>query len=425
MNVRIVIPARYGSSRLPGKPLADIGGKPMIQHVFERATTIKGVAGVIVATDDERVLSAVESFGGQAIMTDPDHQSGTDRLVEVSRAFDADIFVNIQGDEPLFRPEDVEKLIDCMAADESVDVATLYHNIDSAEARNPNSVKLVVNAKGDALYFSRSAIPYDRDGDGASFRKHIGIYSYRRSVLDQYGELEQPMLEAAEKLEQLRLLHAGFKIRTVEVEEAAAGVDTPECLERVRALVSGVTNSHPQQPTLSDIKLVITDVDGVLTDGRLVYDTQGESLKTFHVHDGLAIRVLEMSDIKVAVLSGRDSAVLRKRLSDLKIERIRLGAKDKRLACKELMEEANVACENTLFIGDDTLDLPAFEACGLSVSVADAPDYIRESADMVLSSRGGDGAFRELADAILDAQGKLSNIATADGYEQLTGFKAQ
>lgn len=425
MIVRIVIPARYGSSRLPGKPLADIGGKPMIQHVYERALTVEGAAEVVVATDDERVLEAVEGFGGTAVMTDRGHESGTDRLVEVAEGYPADIYINIQGDEPLFRPSDVEQLIACMTADASVDVATLYHTIDAAEARNSNSVKLVLNAMGDALYFSRSPIPHDRDGEGAIYRKHIGIYGYRRSVLDQYGELAQPMLETAEKLEQLRLLHAGFKIRAVEVPEVAAGVDTPECLERVRAMMVETQPSHASLPTLADVKLVITDVDGVLTDGRLVYDAEGESIKTFHVRDGLAIRVLEMSGVAVAVLSGRDSAVLRKRLADLGIDRVWLGAKDKRLACKALMEEARIGPENTLFVGDDTLDLPAFDACGLSVTVADAPSYIRDAADLVLTSQGGQGAFRELADAILQAQDKFGNISTASGYEQLSGFKTQ
>ncbi len=150
--------------------------------------------------------------------------------MEVAEQYPADIFVNIQGDEPLFRPSDVEQLIACMTADASVDVATLYHTVDAEEARNPNSVKLVLNAMGDALYFSRSPIPHDRDGEGAIYRKHIGIYSYRRAVLDQYGELAQPMLETAEKLEQLRLLHAGFKIRTtvrgarVQRLESSAGM---------------------------------------------------------------------------------------------------------------------------------------------------------------------------------------------------------
>ncbi|WP_083868174.1 3-deoxy-manno-octulosonate cytidylyltransferase [Halomonas smyrnensis] len=425
MTVRIVIPARYGSSRLPGKPLADIDGKPMIQHVYERALTVQGATGVVVATDDERVRDAVEGFGGTAVMTDHRHESGTDRLVEVAELYPADIYVNIQGDEPLFRPSDVEQLIACMTDDASVDVATLYHVINADEASNPNSVKLVLNAQNDALYFSRSPIPYDRDGEGVTYRKHIGIYGYRHSVLDQYGELTQPMLETAEKLEQLRLLHAGFKIRAVEVAEVAAGVDTPECLDRVRGLMAGIEPKQMRAPALADVRLVITDVDGVLTDGRLVYDTQGECLKTFHVRDGLAIRVLEMSGITVAVLSGRDSAVLRKRLADLGINRVCLGAKDKRLACQTLMDELDIRPENTLFIGDDTLDLPAFEACGISVSVADAPGYIREAADIVLAAEGGQAAFRELADSILLAQGKFENISTAHGYENLSGFKTQ
>jgi 3-deoxy-manno-octulosonate cytidylyltransferase (CMP-KDO synthetase) len=165
MRVVIVIPARFGSTRLPGKPLLDILGKPMIQHVVERARAVGSAHQVVVATDDERIAEKVRSFGGEALMTDPDHASGTDRLSEVMAKVPGDLFVNIQGDEPWVRPEDIEKLIVGMLADESVAVGTLCHRLPAREARNPNAVKVVLADNGDALYFSRAPIPYPRVND--------------------------------------------------------------------------------------------------------------------------------------------------------------------------------------------------------------------------------------------------------------------
>ena len=239
MNVVIVVPARYGSTRLPGKPLADILGKPMIQHVVERAKEARSAQRVVVATDDERVVAVVKSFGGEALMTDPSHPSGTDRLVEVMGKVPGDLYVNLQGDEPLVRPADIDTLIAGMRSDATVAVGTLCHPMGSEEARNPNMVKVVLTEKGDALYFSRSPIPYPRDGEGeAHYLKHVGVYAYRREVLEHYGTLPQPMLEKAEKLEQLRLLYAGFKIRAWQVEPTGPGVDTPEGLAEVRRLLA-------------------------------------------------------------------------------------------------------------------------------------------------------------------------------------------
>lgn len=246
-RVVIVIPARFASTRLPGKPLADILGKPMVQHVYERALQVPGVHAVLVATDDARVADAVKNFGGQYLLTSPKHTSGTDRLAEVMTQVPADIYVNLQGDEPLIRPHDVAKLVAGIQADPALLVGTLCHGITADEADNPNTVKVVLADNGDALYFSRAAIPFERDGVGyvrkgvagaAQYLKHVGVYAYRREVLNVYYNLKQPMMEQAEKLEQLRLLSAGIRIRVFEVEPTGPGVDTPECLERVRALMS-------------------------------------------------------------------------------------------------------------------------------------------------------------------------------------------
>lgn len=422
-RVAIVIPARYGSTRLPGKPLADIAGKPMVQHVYERALQVSNAHFVVIATDDERVAAAVSTFGGEYVMTSPDHPSGTDRLAEVMSQFKADIYVNLQGDEPLVRPTDIEKLIAGMLVDSSVGIGTLCHTIDSKEAANPNTVKVVLAENGNALYFSRSPIPYPRDDEATSYLKHVGIYGYRREVLAVYPKLTQPMMEQAEKLEQLRLLAAGFCIRAYLVEPTGPGVDTPECLEQVRALVSGLPAER--RPSLADLRLVITDVDGVLTDGGIYYDASGECLKRFHVRDGMGMRLLEENGVKVAVLSGRDSATLRKRVADLGITLCQFGVKDKLAACKQLMREAGVTPSQTACIGDDCIDLPAFEACGMSFAVADAPIYVKNAATETLNTPGGSGAFREVADAILHAQNKQSVLGTAAGYAQVMAKMAQ
>ena len=422
-RLAIVIPARYASTRLPGKPLADILGKPMVQHVYERALQVPGVDTVVIATDDERVLDAVRGFGGRCVMTSSDHPSGTDRLAEVMQTVDADIYINLQGDEPLVRPADIALLADGMRADSAVQVGTLCHAIDAQEARNPNTVKVVLAANGDALYFSRAAIPFARDDAPASYLKHVGVYAYRREVLAAYSALPAAMLEQAEKLEQLRLLAAGLRIRAFQVAPSGPGVDTPECLARVRALMAGEVPAS--LPALADIRLVITDVDGVLTDGGIYYDATGECLKRFHVRDGLGMRLLEENGVRVAVLSGRDSPTLRKRVADLGITLYQFGVKDKHAACRELMEQAGVEVKQTVCIGDDSIDLPAFAACGLSYAVADAPVYVQARASAVLVKEGGKGAFRELADAILVAQGKEHVFGSAEGFSTVMGRVAQ
>ena len=231
----IVIPARYRSERLPGKPLAEISGKPMVQHVYERALQVPQVQAVLVATEDIRVVDAVRAFGGRCLMTSSLHLSGTDRLVEVMNEVKAEVYINLQCDEPLARPGDISKLAINMRDDTSVQVGTLCHLIPSEEAGNPNTVKVVLAANRNALYFSRACIPYTRAGVARYF-KHVGIYAYRREALQEFADLPRPMIEQVEMLEQLRLLNAGIPIRVFEVEPTGPGVDTLECLERVRAL---------------------------------------------------------------------------------------------------------------------------------------------------------------------------------------------
>ena len=238
MKTAIVIPARYASSRLPGKPLLRETGKYLIQHVYEQAGQ-SGAGEVIVATDDERILRAVAGFGGKAVMTRADHASGTDRIAEVAGSLDAEIIVNLQGDEPLIEPAILDLLPELLEQDGAADVATLATPITSAEQwRDPNCVKVVRDNSDRALYFSRSPIPYVRDGHAdfsqrpALFLQHLGLYAYRRAFLLKLATLPPEPLEGLEKLEQLRVLAIGRCIHVGVVDHSAIGVDTPADYQR-------------------------------------------------------------------------------------------------------------------------------------------------------------------------------------------------
>jgi 3-deoxy-manno-octulosonate cytidylyltransferase (CMP-KDO synthetase) len=237
MKILCVIPARYASTRLPGKPLADIDGKPMILRVYERAVQAKLPFMAVVATDDERVLAAVEKGGGKAVMTDKAHATGTDRLAEVAKMHpDVDIIVNVQGDEPLIEPSLIDELA-LVFKDESVAMATVMTPLlDEAEQKNPNNVKVVTDLNGYALYFSRSLLPYPRNTPKIPVYKHIGIYAYRRDFLLKYAKMQPTPLEQAESLEQLRALENGFKIKVIKSDAAFVGVDTPEDLAKVNQI---------------------------------------------------------------------------------------------------------------------------------------------------------------------------------------------
>jgi 3-deoxy-manno-octulosonate cytidylyltransferase (CMP-KDO synthetase) len=230
-----VIPARYESSRFPGKPLALIAGRPMIEHVYRRAAA--AVRHVLVATDDTRIVAAVERFGGQVRLTSGSHRSGTDRLAEVAATLDCDIVVNVQGDEPLLEPRMIEEALSPFT-DDGVQMSTLRRRItDPADLVNPHVVKVVVDRNDFALYFSRAPIPHGRESASASAYKHIGLYAYRRQFLLTIAALPPTALEQVELLEQLRVLEHGFRIKAVETTADSIGVDTPADLERVRELI--------------------------------------------------------------------------------------------------------------------------------------------------------------------------------------------
>lgn len=243
MKTVILIPARYASTRFPGKPLADLLGKPMIQWVVERCQKVSSAEEVLVATDDERIAAAVEGFGGRAVMTRADHPTGTDRLAEVAANLEADLVVNVQGDEPLIDPDHIETAVEALVDDPEAVMATLCAPLTlKEEFTDPNVVKVVCDQKGGALYFSRAPIPWPRDGGddlaaallASGARRHIGLYVYRREFLLEIPRLERSPLEQVESLEQLRVLEHGYRIAVAEVEDYGIGVDTPEDLERVR-----------------------------------------------------------------------------------------------------------------------------------------------------------------------------------------------
>ena len=255
MNSKVVaiIPARYASTRLPGKPILDIGGKPMVVRVAERARQVSSINRIIIATDDQRIFDAVAAAGEEVMMTSPDHQTGTDRLAEVAAKLDAEIIVNVQGDEPLIEPATIEAAIAPLLADNSIVMSTTSEPIESdADLLNPNVVKVVTDPEGFALYFSRSPIPFPRSAVQAhgsieaalaarpellsQYAKHTGMYVYRREFLLNYAKLPSTPLEQLELLEQLRALEHGYRIKVVKVAHRSIGVDTPEDLERVRQI---------------------------------------------------------------------------------------------------------------------------------------------------------------------------------------------
>lgn len=236
-SVVAIVPARYHSSRLPGKPLADIAGRPMVEHVYRRAA-LSHVDAVIVATDDQRIVDAVEGFGGLACLTRADHLSGTDRLAELAADLPCAVVVNVQGDEPLLDPAAVDALVAPLLADPDEQMTTLCRPLGPGDdAASPHLVKVVRDRRGHALYFSRAPIPYRRQAGGAAPAVHVGLYAYRRATLLTLAALPPSPLEVSESLEQLRALEHGIPIRVLESAYVSVAVDTPEDLERARRAV--------------------------------------------------------------------------------------------------------------------------------------------------------------------------------------------
>lgn len=237
MKIACIIPSRYASTRLPGKPLRMIAGETLVNRVYERAVLAKLPDIVIVATDNEKIESEVKSFGGRVMMTSPDHPTGTDRLAEVAASLpDYDIVVNVQGDEPFINPDAIDSLAKMLAERDDLDMTTAAAPLKEDEYDDPSAVKVVVNQKGEALYFSRSLIPYPRNEFSVPPLKHVGIYAYRRDFLLAYAGMKQTPLEKTESLEQLRALEMGYKIGVIRIDSEDIGIDTEEDLKKANRL---------------------------------------------------------------------------------------------------------------------------------------------------------------------------------------------
>ena len=237
MSALVVIPARMGARRFPGKPLVDLLGKPMVQWVYEAAMEA-AIGRVVVATPDPEIVDACASFGADTVLTRHDHLTGTDRIAEVAEKVEADFYVNVQGDEPLMPVESIRACAQPMLQDASVQMASVWTPCPDDELNNPMVVKVVTAANGDALYFSRHAIPFDRNPRVIAIKKHLGLYAYRRTALAAFATWEQSPLEIPESLEQLRFLHNGIAIRMVEGAPTGLAIDTPEQADQVRAILA-------------------------------------------------------------------------------------------------------------------------------------------------------------------------------------------
>ncbi len=424
-SVLIVIPARYGSTRLPGKPLIEVAGKPVIQHVWERCRAVErpGV-DVVVATDDERIVAVVEAFGGRAVMTSPQASCGTDRLAEIASAegFAHGVYLNVQGDEPLIRSADIATLIDVMGRG-GVDVGTLYHALSPEEAVRDSSVKVVTARNGRCLYFSRSVIPFERNPgtDPLRYKKHVGLYAFTPQVLRDWPSLPFGDLEGRESLEQLRLLEAGYQLSAAEIEPTGPGVDTPETLAEVRAILEGQPlPSAPANPW-SEVRVLVLDVDGVMTDGRLTYTAEPELGKTFHARDGLGITMLQAAGIPVGILTGRVDAATQRRIKALGIPEALIvqGRHDKGAALRELAERAGVTLQQLAYMGDDIIDVAALRIAGRPCAPADAHPVAKNAARWVSTAPAGAGAVRELAEQLLCAHGHQAALTEPEAFEAL------
>jgi len=244
MKVIGVIPARYESMRLPGKMLREIGGHPLIQLVYENAKEANCLDDLIVATDNEKILQAIEKIGGKAVLTDSNHPSGTDRIIEVIQNIDCDVVINIQGDEPFLDPKAIDDLVAVFGCEEDLQVATLCFKTTSKEVyEDPHAVKVVFDDEGFALYFSRASIPFYREGEKNKIcYKHFGVYGYRKDFLLNFSKLSKSSLEESEKLEQLRILQSGERIKVLQAERDSLGIDTEEDLKEAEKLLKGKTN---------------------------------------------------------------------------------------------------------------------------------------------------------------------------------------
>lgn len=398
-----VVPARYQSSRFPGKPLAEIDGVPMIVRVLRNVAGAQTVGRVIAATDDERIATVVAGAGFDAVMTAPDLRSGTDRVwAAVSDVPDA-IIVNVQGDEPLLGGEVVDHLVEALRRGPEFDIATPVVRCSRADALSDDVVTVARDDSSRAWYFSRAVVPSGTD----LVWRHIGVYAYRSEALRRFVMAPAVGLELTERLEQLRAIALGLRISAVPVESQCHAVDRPGDIAVVERLLAGDSSSPgprwPEQGPAA-VRLVVLDADGVLTDGSIVYEGDSGQVMTFDVKDGYGIVSLIGAGIGVAILTARDSAALRRRAAELGVEQVRTSVGDKAAEMEALCAELGVGLEQVCYVGDDIPDLPAMAMAGVSAAPADAVAEVRDHASIRLARRGGHGAVRELAELLLEGR---------------------
>ena len=379
-NCLIIIPARLSSTRLPNKPILKIAGQSLINRMINIALEVKEYASLIVATDSNEIRNEVIKFGIKVVMTSPNHKNGTERLLEVISTENAPYVVNLQCDEPLLDPEDLKKLIFEIKKSNS-DVVSLCFKEPRNQINDPSSVKVVFDKNNYALYFSRNQIPYNSD----FLHIHAGIYGFTRLALQKIKSLETSSLEKLENLEQLRWIENGLKIKMLITSNKLIGVDTNQDLKEAE-----------QKINYKKIKGIITDVDGVLTNGQLYYGKAGEELKVFNVKDGLALKRFMSNDIKIAICSARSSLALESRIKDLGIEFFEIGSKNKVLSCNKLLKKMNLSNEDVCYIGDDHNDIAPMKMMGYGFAVSDANEELKNVADEVFKTEGGKGVFSEL-----------------------------
>ena len=374
-NCTILIPVRMGSSRLPNKPLKEIAGKPLIKWVIELAQSVNFKASLIVLTEDTIIKDFVDSIGVECFLTDKLHKNGTARILEIIESIDSDFIINLQGDEPLVNPSDLNNLYEKIKTSES-DIVSICHEVDNLEAEDPSNVKVVFDINQNALYFSRSKIPYG----AKTFYSHKGIYAFKRSALEKIKFLKSSFLGNLEDLEQLQWLEHNMSIKMLISKNKSIGVDTQDDFIKAENVLLS-----------NNIEALICDIDGTLTNGFVWYGKDGEELKSFNVKDGLAIKKLLSKGFKVGFLSGRDSEPLRIRAKELGVKFVKFNQVDKKRGCLELLSEMKLEVKNVAYIGDDESDIPCCSLIPFSFAVKDCHKDLKKVSRFHLEEKGGEG----------------------------------
>ena len=380
----IVIPARLGSKRLANKPLKDIAGKPMIKWVIEAAQNVSFNSSVIVATEDKEIKDLVDSLGVNCFLTKKFHKNGTERILEILDHIDSEFIINLQGDEPLVNPIDLNNLHKAIKSSD-VDVASICHEVDNLEAEEPSNVKVVFDNNQNALYFSRSKIPYG----AKTFYSHKGIYAFKREALQRIKYFKSSTLGNLEDLEQLHWLENNMSIKMLITKNKSIGVDTKDDLFKAENTLLA-----------NNIKALICDIDGTLTNGLVWYGDEGEKFKSFNVKDGSAIKKLLSKGFKVGFLSGRDSIPLRIRAKELGVDFVNFNQADKKKGCLDLISEMKLKAINVAYIGDDETDLPCCFLLPFSFSVKDSHEELKNVARFNLKRKGGEGVITEFIEKL-------------------------